>query len=147
MRIHRLLVPVLLLLPFLEIYVLIAVGQVIGGIATLLLVLAMAVLGIVTIRLQGLATLFRARGAIARGELPGRALLDGLWFLIAGILLLIPGFITDAIALVLFVPFVRRAMGRLLIGGFIMPSRRGPVSSEDRTRPRTIEGEFTRRED
>ena len=146
MPLRRLLLLVLLL-PLLEIYVLIKVGDAIGGLATVLLVVVMAVLGLLTLRLQGVATAFRARAALARGELPGAALLQGLWFLLAGVLLLIPGFITDGIALLLFLAPVRRALGHLLVGSMVGSVRRGPHPPPTANGRRTIEGEFTRRDD
>lgn len=146
MPLRRLLL-LLLLLPLLEIYVLIQVGGAIGGLFTVLLVILMAILGLLTLRLQGVATAFRARAALARGELPGSALLQGLWFLLAGVLLLIPGFITDGIALLLFLAPVRRALGRFLIGSVLAPLRRGPRPPPDTNGRRTIEGEFTRRDE
>lgn len=137
----------ILLLPLLEIYVLIQVGGAIGGLFTVLLVILMAILGLLTLRLQGVATAFRARAALARGELPGSALLQGLWFLLAGVLLLIPGFVTDGIALLLFLAPVRRALSRLLVGSMFVPLRRGPRPPPETNGQRTIEGEFTRRDD
>ena len=144
---RRLLLLVLLLVPLLEIFVLVKVGQAIGGLNTVLLIVLMAMIGLATIRLQGVATVFRVRSALARGELPGPALLEGLWFLVAGVLLLIPGFVTDAIGLVLFMPPVRRVIGRLLVGSVLVPTSRSPGPGQDQGGQHTIEGEFTRRDD
>ena len=144
---RRLLLVVLLAVPLLEIFVLVKVGQAIGGLNTVLLIVLMAMIGLVTIRLQGIATVFRVRSALARGELPGPALLEGLWFLIAGVLLLFPGFVTDAIGLMLFMPSVRRVIGRLLVGAVLVRTSRSPGPGQDQGGQRTIEGEFTRRDD
>ncbi len=92
--------------PLLEIAVFIQVGGLIGLWPTLGLVVLTAVVGTWQLRAQGLATLTRARGQIDRGVLPTHELFDGLCLLVAGALLLTPGFVTDALGLLLFVaPF------------------------------------------
>lgn len=104
--------------PLLEIAVFIEVGGLIGLWPTLALIVLTAVLGSWQLRAQGLATLARGRASMDRGELPTRELFDGLCLLVAGALLLTPGFITDAFGALLFVPGVRdilrRALGRHL---------------------------------
>lgn len=147
MRLRRILIPILLLLPLLEVFVLVKVGQAIGGLNTVLLVVLMAIVGLVLMRLQGMATIDRARAAMARGELPALPLLEGLWLVLAGVLLLIPGFVTDVFGLALFVPPIRRGITRLLAGSLLVPVRRSSGPGPDRGGPRPIEGEFTRRDE
>lgn len=111
--------PVLILaafigVPLLEIAVFIQVGGWLGLWPTLALVVLSAVIGMWELRAQGLATLARARAVIDAGEVPTREIFDGACLLIAGVLLLTPGFVTDALGLLLFVPAVRATLRRWL---------------------------------
>lgn len=99
--------------PIVEIAVFIQVGGWIGLWPTLALVVLTALIGTWQLRLQGLATLDRARGQLDRGVLPARELFDGLCLLLAGALLLTPGFVTDVVGLLLFLPPVRDLLRRL----------------------------------
>lgn len=104
----------LIAIPALEIAVFIVVGGRIGVLATLALVLLTAVIGTLLLRVQGLSVVARIRAETDRGRLPGRELGDGLMIVIAAVLLLTPGFVTDTAGLVLFVPAVRAAIWRLI---------------------------------
>ncbi|MDO8826769.1 FxsA family protein [Methylophaga sp.] len=99
-----------LLVPIAEIYVLIEVGEVIGAGWTILFVIATAVLGAWLVKLQGLATMQRAQQSISRGETPALEMLEGMALFISGFLLLIPGFVTDAVGFLLLIPALRRAL-------------------------------------
>ena len=98
--------------PLIEIAVFIEVGGRIGLGWTLLLIVITAVLGAWQLRLQGLATLNRARAQLDQGVLPARELFDGLCLLFAGALLLTPGFVTDTVGFLLFLPPVRDFLRR-----------------------------------
>ena len=102
-------------LPVAEIWLMIEIGQDIGALPTVALILATAGFGVLLFRVQGIATLVRVQEHLDRGETPVGELLSGLGLLIAGLLLLIPGFITDALGLILFIPPARR----LLIGAIL----------------------------
>ncbi len=93
--------------PLLEIAVFIQIGGWLGLWPTLGLVVLTAAIGTWELRAQGLATLARARTAIDAGKLPAREMFDGVCLLFAGALLLTPGFVTDTIGILLFVPAVR----------------------------------------
>lgn len=97
----------LILIPVLEIAIFIQIGSWIGALPTVGLILLMATLGMLLLRREGLATLLRAHASLDRGELPVQEAFDGLCLLLAGALFLIPGFLTDVLALALFVPWVR----------------------------------------
>ena len=105
---------VLICVPLLEIAVFIEVGGIIGLWPTLALIVLTAVLGTWQLRAQGLTVLARARSLVERGELPARELFDGLCLLVAGAFLLTPGFVTDSIGALLFVPALRQALRRAL---------------------------------
>ena len=100
--------------PLVEIAVFIQVGGMIGLWPTLALVVLTAVLGTWQLRAQGLATLLSARDQVERGALPTRELFDGACLLVAGALLLTPGFVTDGAGFLLFVPPVRDILRRYL---------------------------------
>lgn len=99
----------ILALPLAEIAGLIFVGSRIGVAATLLLVVAAAALGVALLRGRGLAAIAGARASVDRGEPPIGPLVDMAAIAFAGILLIVPGFITDIGALLLLLPPTRRA--------------------------------------
>lgn len=126
-----------LLLSLAEIAVFVRVGSAIGVWPTLALVLISAVGGLAIVRLQGLATMRRARAALGRGELPAAELFNGACLLLAGILLLTPGFLTDLVGLLLLVPPLRAGL-RLWLG-----RRLGVEPQRDsRTGSAVIDGDF-----
>ena len=84
-----------------ELYVAIKVGDAIGALPTVLLLLASWPIGAWTARAQGRAALARLRGALAEGRAPGREALDGVLVLVGGSLLMVPGFIADVVGLLL----------------------------------------------
>jgi UPF0716 protein FxsA len=105
--------------PIIEIAVFIEVGERIGLWSTLAIVVLTAIAGTTLLRLQGLSTLRRAQEAMARNQLPLKEVFDGLCLLVAGALLLTPGFVTDAMGALLFIPAVRAGL-RHLIGRYIL---------------------------
>jgi UPF0716 protein FxsA len=109
-----LLVVVFIVVPILELYVIIKVGGLIGVMATLLLLLAMSLLGAFLLRHQGRGAWLRFNEAIAQRRFPGREVADGLMITVGGVLLLTPGFITDAVGLLLLFPPTRAIARRLL---------------------------------
>ena len=120
------LIPFLLLaLPVAEIAVFIVVGQYIGLLATLAMILVTAVIGSALLRIQGFGLLQRIGREAEQGRVPGRELVHGVMILIAGVLLLTPGFITDAIGFLLFVPAVRDLGWRLLSDRIVLMSSSG----------------------
>jgi len=104
----------ILIFPFVEIVALIEVGRWIGVWPTVFLILAGSTLGGLMLRRQGMMIIDRARRAAASGESPAAATLDALWTSVAALLLIVPGFVSDALALVLLIPPLRRALGAAL---------------------------------
>lgn len=100
----------LLGIPILEISVFILVGEQIGVFATLAMIFVTAVIGTGLLRHQGFSLLARIRAETDAGRIPGKELGHGAMILVAGVLLLTPGFVTDAIGFLLFVPTVRHAI-------------------------------------
>jgi UPF0716 protein FxsA len=104
--------------PIVEIAVFIQVGGAIGVWPTIGLTILTAIIGTALLRAAGLATLARAQATLAAGEPPVAEMLDGMCLLLAGALLLTPGFVTDTVGLVLFLPPVRALIGRALWRAF-----------------------------
>lgn len=100
----------LLLIPILEIGVFIAVGGQIGVFFTLGMILLTAVIGSILLRWQGFQVLNKLQAESAAGRVPGKELVHGAMILVAGILLLTPGFVTDTIGFLLFVPGIRNVI-------------------------------------
>lgn len=113
-------------LPMVEIYVLIQVGHEIGALWTIALLFAIAALGSALLRLEGLATLTKVQAAMARGELPAEAILEGLILLLAGVLMVTPGFVTDIAGFLCLLPPVRKALARALGARLMLRVQRGP---------------------
>ena len=98
---------IFLVVPIIEIYLLIQIGQVIGAGWTIFLVVFTAVIGVWLLRIQGLSTLLRAQEKMRQGELPAREILEGMGLVVAGALLLTPGFFTDTVGFFLLLPPTR----------------------------------------
>jgi UPF0716 protein FxsA len=114
-------VPLLILLfivvPIAELYVIIQVGQAIGVLPTLALLIADSVLGSMLLKSQGRAVWRRFNEALAAGRPPAREVLDGVLVIFGGAFLLTPGFITDVLGVVLLLPPTRAVFRRLLVRG------------------------------
>lgn len=100
--------------PIIEIGLFIQVGGFIGLWPTLLIVIGTAIAGTALLRAQGFGVMARAQEALNRGEVPVDQAIHGVFLLVAGLLLLTPGFMTDAMGFALFVPPVRLALGRFI---------------------------------
>lgn len=149
-----------LLVPVAEIYVMIKVGGLIGAIPAISLLVFAAVLGVLLLRTQGFITVRRMQESMARGELPAMALLEGVAVMVAGVLLLIPGFLTDAVGLLLLAPplrrwAIRRALRKAVVTAHVPgggqpppepPPHRHPRQESGRKGGRVIEGEFERKD-
>mgnify|MGYP001379173713 FL=1 len=95
------------IIPVSEIYILIAIGGQIGILPSIGLVILTGIIGASLARSQGLQTLGRIRDSFQQGVVPGEELLNALLIAIAGIVLLTPGFLTDAAGLFLLIPATR----------------------------------------
>lgn len=102
------------IVPLVELYFLIKIGNAIGALNTVLFILATAFLGAYLARLEGLRTLRQIQLNLSQGILPAEQLVDGLLIFAGGVLLITPGVITDFIALLLLIPFTRTYLKRWL---------------------------------
>lgn len=100
----------LLLIPILEIGVFIAVGGQIGVFYTLGMIFLTAIFGSILLRWQGFQVLNKLQAVSAAGKVPGKELVHGAMILVAGVLLLTPGFVTDSLGFLLFVPGIRNVI-------------------------------------
>jgi UPF0716 protein FxsA len=136
--------PVMLLLiiavPVVELYVLIKIGAVIGALPTLGLVILTAMVGAALLRQQGLVTLHRFRNALDEGYLPAMEIVEGVALLVGGVLLLTPGFVTDAVGLLLLMPTTRKAMLKAAV-------KRSRFTQNPPVKGRVIDGEIIDKRD
>lgn len=105
-----------LVVPLVELYLIIQVGQTIGAGETIAVLLVVSIVGGWLMKREGLGIVRRIQGMVAAGQVPGRELVDAFLILLGGALMLTPGFLTDALGLSLLLPpvraVVRRAAGR-----------------------------------
>ena len=99
--------PIFVVVTLAEIYVLVRVGQSIGGLSTVLLVIITAFIGSSLLRQQGWSTMAKAQQSMAEGRTPAMEMLEGVVILVSGILLLTPGFLTDGLGLLGLMPWSR----------------------------------------
>jgi len=124
--------------PLLELFILVKLGNLVGVGPTIALVILTGVLGAWLARVQGLGVVRRLRSELAEGHLPAEAVIDGLLILVAGAVLLTPGLITDTVGFVLLVPPGRAAIRKIVAGAI--------ARKVDRQDPNVIDVEW-RRED
>jgi UPF0716 protein FxsA len=140
---------VFLIVPIIEIYFLITVGSAIGAGLTIALIIFTALLGAFLVRAQGFSTFVRVQQQLGKGELPAIEILEGLFLLVAGALLLTPGFLTDAVGFAFLTPPLRRwIIKRSLVSGAwagriqTTRSQSDYVERDVHIEGRVIEGEY-----
>jgi UPF0716 protein FxsA len=137
------LVALFIAVPILELWVILQVGGLIGVVPTLVLLLSVSLLGALLLRHQGRGAWQAFSAALAGRRFPGREVADGLMITLGGALLLTPGFITDAVGLLLLLPPTRAVARRVLrayvrrrfllvgLGGMTGDQRSGPAPRRD----------------
>ena len=101
--------------PYLEFLVFVEVADEIGGLSALMLTIVTAILGIYIIRQEGIQVLSNLKNTVERGESPVIELIHGFFLAIAGFFFLLPGFITDSIAILLAIAPVRAMLGHMMV--------------------------------
>ena len=134
-----------LVVPFVEIYLLVEIGARIGAPWTILLVVLTAIVGAWLVRVQGLATWRRFQASLARNELPATALAEGLCLLIAGALLLTPGFFTDGVGFACLIPPLRRILIKRLLRRSMWKMAKDPARPRDSSE--SLDGNYKRIDD
>ena len=102
------------IIPVIEIYLLIQVGSLIGPFPTVALLLGISAAGTWLVRSQGFILLGRIQQELAAGHMPAAELMDGAMVLVGGVLLVTPGFFTDALGLFFLLPVTRGVLKRLI---------------------------------
>ena len=138
---RSLIVLFVLFLPLLEIAGFVVVGKAIGLGPTLLLVVASAVIGLAILRRQGFDALTKLRQRNLPSDLPAERFFGTAMVLLAGLLLIVPGFVTDVIALLLLVPFIRKHLASLLARRVVFVNFNSAVDPRPTrpSQPRTID--------
>src|SRR5215468_6334922 len=103
-----------ILVPLLELYILIKIGSYLGAFQTVALLVLTAMLGFLLARFEGLRKLHQIRQSLAQGIVPAEEMVDGVLIFVGGILLIIPGVLTDLFALILLIPYTRTVFKRWL---------------------------------
>ena len=115
-----------LVVPLVELYVIIQVGQAIGALNTIGLLLLDSIVGGWLMKREGLSVFRRIQEQLNRGVVPGTAIVDGFLILFGGALMLTPGFLTDLLGISLLLPPVRAVVRRVLARRFtIVAANRG----------------------
>ena len=115
------LVLLLIVLPIVEVWLIVQVGQAIGALPTILILIGEAILGGLLMRHEGRRAWAALNGALAGGTMPTDELADAALVLVGGVLLMVPGFITDIFGLFFLLPFTRPLARRLL--GYVVARR------------------------
>ena len=143
--------PIFVIVTLAEIYVLVSVGQAIGGLSTVLLVVITAFIGTSLLRQQGWSTMAKAQQSMAEGRTPAMEMLEGVVILVSGILLLTPGFLTDGLGLLGLMPwsrhyfvnhFLEKNAERVFKSRNSVFINRSETTDSKSKRDETIEGEF-----
>lgn len=108
-------VGLIIVVPFVELWLIIQVGREVGFIPTLAVLFAISILGSTVVKREGVKVYRDFVGAISRGEVPSREIVHGVCVLVAGVFLLAPGFVTDILAILLLVPPVRGVIAAIVL--------------------------------
>ncbi|ADZ91314.1 FxsA family protein [Marinomonas mediterranea] len=142
-----------ILVPVVELFVLIEVGGQIGGLTTVLLVFLTAAIGVSLIRKQGIDAAFKAQEKLQRGEIPAVEIAEGFMLAFAGLCLLIPGFVTDAIGALMLISPLRKVVASGIALNFLknrMNMRsawdHSPFDAQASKSETPIDGEYSKEE-
>lgn len=148
-----------LIIPIIEIFFLLKVGDVIGIFPTIILVVLTAVIGAGLLRQQGLSTLTRLQRNIGQGKIPAQEMIEGVLLAVGGALLMTPGFVTDTMGFLCLLPFSRQTIAKQIIkrsadkvkaginvkmGGF---GSSASYSATSKKESNVVEGEYTEIDD
>ena len=116
----------LIFIPLIEIYFMIKIGTVIGAFNTILATLLTAAVGLYFVRMQGISMLYSAANTVRKNQEPLKEVLNGFCLIIAAILLIIPGFFTDTIGVLLLIPFSRNIILKIFGSDANIQKRENP---------------------
>lgn len=130
-----------------EVSLLISVGSTVGVLPTILLLILISFAGLWFVKLRGIYTLYAIRQQLAQGQLPTDAVLSSVLFVIAGVLLIIPGFLSDILAILCVLPVTRHFLQHFLIKMFKNKIQFRPFSGFQADNRTTFEAEFQRQQE
>lgn len=129
-----------LVIPFVEIYLLLKVGGLIGALPTIFLVVSTAFAGAWLLRQQGFATFQKLQANLRQGVIPAYEMIEGPIILVGGALLLTPGFITDILGFACLIPSLRRKIAQYVIENHFVQG--GIFQQGKASESNVLEGEF-----
>ncbi|AGO16450.1 FxsA family protein [Glaesserella parasuis] len=135
---------------YIEISLLVSVGSAIGVLPLILLMITISAVGLWLVKLRGIMTIMQIRQEIAQGKIPAQAVTSSIFFAIAGVLLIIPGFLSDIVALLLLLPITRQLLQAIFMKLFASRVKFMSFGSMNRTSSQnntTFEAEFERKQD
>lgn len=133
---------ILLIIPFVELYLLLEVGSFLGVFPTIFMIIFTGVLGVWMFRQQGFSTLKRFQECVNRGEIPAYEMIEGPILMIGGALLVAPGFFTDILGFACLIPPLRKAIAKYVIEHYLVTTQAGSPFSQSNQQRVTLEGEF-----
>lgn len=133
-----------LTIPLIEIYFLIQVGDAIGAGFTIFVVVLTALIGAALVRFQGITTLARAQAELLNNRMPAIEVIEGALLLLAGTMLLVPGFVTDTVGFLILIPPLRQSLIRRFLQSRIAPGSGPQIYDVDAQDPdqQTIDIEY-----
>tara|TARA_B100000029_G_scaffold363016_1_gene356061 strand:+ start:3782 stop:4192 length:411 start_codon:yes stop_codon:yes gene_type:complete len=114
-------------IPAIEIYLMIKVGGIIGALNTILLIFFTAITGIYFAKIAGLSTLKSGFNQLVKNEMPIYEIISGAALAFAAFLLILPGFLTDAVGFLLIIPITRKFFIKLITNKFKMPKNKDNI--------------------
>ncbi|WP_426994821.1 FxsA family protein [Glaesserella parasuis] len=135
---------------YIEISLLVSVGSAIGVLPLILLMITISAVGLWLVKLRGIMTIMQIRQEIAQGKILAQAVTSSIFFAIAGVLLIIPGFLSDILALLLLLPITRQLLQAMFMKLFASRVKFMSFGSMNRTSSQnntTFEAEFEHKQD
>ncbi|MFK5039853.1 FxsA family protein [Glaesserella parasuis] len=135
---------------YIEISLLVSVGSAIGVLPLILLMITISAVGLWLVKLRGIMTIMQIRQEIAQGKILAQAVTSSIFFAIAGVLLIIPGFLSDIVALLLLLPITRQLLQAIFMKLFASRVKFMSFGSMNRTSSQnntTFDAEFERKQD
>lgn len=133
-----------LTVPFVEIYLLLQIGGIVGVFPTIFLVVFTAVLGAWLLRQQGFATWKRFQDNLSKGTIPAYEMIEGPILLVGGALLLTPGFFTDVLGFACLIPPARKLFAKYVLEKYLTPAQSDSSFQQPKAETNTLEGEYKR---
>jgi UPF0716 protein FxsA len=106
---------VFIVVPLVELWLLLTIGKYLGVAITILIIIATGIIGFTLVKITGFSLIMRMREKLAVGEIPSEEMVEGVLVIVAGALLLTPGFITDIVGFLLLIPPTRIMIRKYIV--------------------------------